>query len=103
MGARTIAFVSNVALPLVLVRRLNQHEFGLYKQVFLIVGSAVITLPVGFTMSAYYFLPREEAKGRIVLNGRGGNQAVALIAEVRSISQRGHGKAIVKRKSRLSN
>jgi O-antigen/teichoic acid export membrane protein len=68
MGARTIAFVSNVALPLVLVRRLNQHEFGLYKQVFLIVGSAVITLPVGFTMSAYYFLPREEAKGRIVLN-----------------------------------
>jgi len=44
-----------------------------------------------------------QLKGRIVLNGRGGNQAVALVAEVRSISQRGHGKAIVKRKSRLSN
>jgi len=68
MCAKTVAYAFNFALPLVLVRRLNQHEFGLYKQVFLIVGTAVITLPVGFGMSAYYFLPREEARGRVVLN-----------------------------------
>ena len=68
MGAKSIAFALNFALPLVLVRRLDQREFGLYKQVFLIVGTAVITLPVGFSMSAYYFLPREETRGRIVLN-----------------------------------
>jgi len=68
MCAKTIAYAFNFALPLVLVRRLNQHEFGLYKQVFLIVGTAVITLPVGFGMSAYYFLPREQARGRVVFN-----------------------------------
>jgi len=68
MCAKTVAYAFNFALPLVLVRRLNQHEYGLYKQVFLIVGTAVITLPVGFGMSAYYFLPREEARGRVVLN-----------------------------------
>lgn len=68
MCAKTIAYAFNFALPLVLVRRLSQHEFGLYKQVFLIVGTAVVTLPVGFGMSAYYFLPREEARARIVFN-----------------------------------
>lgn len=68
MCAKTIAYAFNFALPLVLVRRLSQHEFGLYKQVFLIVGTAVITLPVGFGMSAFYFLPREEARARIVFN-----------------------------------
>ena len=42
--------------------------------------------------------PELQLKGRIVLNRRGGNQAVALVAEMRSVSERGHGKAIVKRK-----
>ncbi len=68
MGARTIAFAFNFALPLILVRRLDQHDFGLYKQVFLIVGTAVVTLPMGFGMSAYYFLPREKERARIVFN-----------------------------------
>jgi len=68
MGARAIAFAFNLAVPLILVRRLNQHEFGLYKQVFLIVGTAVVTLPMGFGMSAYYFLPREKERARIVFN-----------------------------------
>jgi len=69
MCARMLAFTFNFALPLLLVRRLSQHEFGIYKQVFLLVGTAVITLPVGFGMSAYYFLPREsEQQGKIVFN-----------------------------------
>jgi O-antigen/teichoic acid export membrane protein len=59
MFAKTTAFVFNLALPLLLVRRLNQVEFGLYKQLFLIVATAVSILPLGFAMSAYYFLPRE--------------------------------------------
>jgi O-antigen/teichoic acid export membrane protein len=69
MFARTLAFVLGFALPLLLVRRLDQTQFGLYKQVFLIVGTAVNVLPLGFHMSAFYFLPRErERQGQIVLN-----------------------------------
>jgi hypothetical protein len=52
IGARILAFIFSFALPLLLVRRLSQHEFGVYKQLFLVVGTAVITLPLGFGMSA---------------------------------------------------
>jgi glycosyltransferase involved in cell wall biosynthesis/O-antigen/teichoic acid export membrane protein/2-polyprenyl-3-methyl-5-hydroxy-6-metoxy-1,4-benzoquinol methylase len=69
MMAKTAAFALGLALPLMLVRRLSQHDFGLYKQVFLIVGTALSILPLGVGMSAYYFLPRErERQGQIVFN-----------------------------------
>jgi O-antigen/teichoic acid export membrane protein len=69
MAAKALGFVFSFALPLVLVRQLSQYDFGLYKQVFLVVGTAVSTLPLGFVMSAYYFLPRRrEAGGAIALN-----------------------------------
>jgi hypothetical protein len=63
-ATKIAAFAVNVALPLVLVRRLNQHDFGLYKQVFLIVGTMITTLPLNFAMSALYFLGHEPEKGR---------------------------------------
>jgi len=69
MSARTAAFVLSFALPLLLVRRLDQASFGLYKQVFLLVGTAVNVLPLGFHMSAFYFLPRETTRrGEVVFN-----------------------------------
>jgi len=71
MFAKSTAFLFSLALPLLLVRRLSQTEFGLYKQAFLVVGTAVAILPLGFGMSAFYFLPREDdnsRKGRIVFN-----------------------------------
>jgi O-antigen/teichoic acid export membrane protein len=69
MSARTAAFVLSFALPLLLVRRLDQTSFGLYKQVFLLVGTAMNVLPLGFHMSAFYFLPREpERRGEVVFN-----------------------------------
>lgn len=69
MSAKTIGFVLSFALPLLLVRRMNQEEYGLYKQVFLVVTTAIGFLPLGFGMSAYYFLPREPEKRReVVLN-----------------------------------
>jgi O-antigen/teichoic acid export membrane protein/GT2 family glycosyltransferase/2-polyprenyl-3-methyl-5-hydroxy-6-metoxy-1,4-benzoquinol methylase len=69
MFAKTIAFIFSFALPLLLVRRLSQQEFGLYKQVFLVVGTALNILPLGVGMSAYYFLPRErERQGQVVFN-----------------------------------
>src|SRR5688572_7607344 len=69
MLGKSLAFVFGFALPLVLVRVLSQTEFGLFKQAFLVVGTASTILPLGFSMSAYYFLPRDnERKGPIVLN-----------------------------------
>jgi O-antigen/teichoic acid export membrane protein len=69
MSARTVAFVLSFALPLLLVRRLDQTAFGQYKQVFLVVGTAMNVLPLGFHMSAFYFLPREtERRGEVVFN-----------------------------------
>jgi O-antigen/teichoic acid export membrane protein len=69
VSARTVAFVLSFALPLILVRRLDQAAFGQYKQVFLVVGTAMNVLPLGFHMSAFYFLPREpERRGEVVFN-----------------------------------
>ena len=60
VAAKTLAFAFTIAIPLLLVRRMPQHEFGLYKQVFLVISSAVSVLPLGFGLTAFYFLPRDE-------------------------------------------
>lgn len=79
--AKTLAFAFSFALPLLLVRRLSREDFGLYKQVFLIIGTALYILPLGVGMSAYYFLPREvERKGQIIFNILLFNLAVGVIA-----------------------
>jgi O-antigen/teichoic acid export membrane protein len=65
-SAKALAFALGFALPLVLVRSLSQTEFGLYKQVFLLVNTAITILPLGFAMSAFYFLPRCESEPRRV-------------------------------------
>jgi O-antigen/teichoic acid export membrane protein len=66
---KVISFVLSLTLPLLLVRRLSTEELGLYKQAFLVVGSATLTLPLGVGMSAYYFLPREPKRGgQLMLN-----------------------------------
>jgi O-antigen/teichoic acid export membrane protein len=69
LGARLAAFAFGMVLPLLLVRRLDQRDFGIYKLVFLVVNTAVTLLPFGFSMSAYYFLPRErDRQGATVLH-----------------------------------
>jgi O-antigen/teichoic acid export membrane protein len=85
--ARTVSFVFSLALPLFLVRHLNQTEFGLYKQAFLVVSTIVNIVPLGFGMSALYFLPREPEKQRsavlniLLFNGAlSGLVCLALIA-----------------------
>jgi O-antigen/teichoic acid export membrane protein len=67
--AKTAGFAFSIALPLLLVRRLDREQYGLYKQVFLVVTTAMIVLPLGVPMSAFYFLPREPTRRReTVLN-----------------------------------
>ena len=70
-AAKAVAFALAFALPLLLVRRLSMEEFGIYKQLFLVVGSALVVVPLGFGMSAFYFLPRErdpKRRAQVVFN-----------------------------------
>jgi O-antigen/teichoic acid export membrane protein len=62
MAAKTTSFAFAVALPLLLVRRLSQQDLGLYKQAFFVVVTGTNLLPLGFALSAFYFLPRERTR-----------------------------------------
>ena len=67
--AKTVGFAFSIALPLLLVRRLDREQYGLFKQAFLVVTTAMTVLPLGVPMSAFYFLPREKTRQReTVLN-----------------------------------
>lgn len=71
MIAKTLAFIFAFALPVLLTRTLSQNEYGLFKQVFLIITTATALLPFGFGLSAYYYLPREKdatRRGQVILN-----------------------------------
>jgi O-antigen/teichoic acid export membrane protein len=68
-AANGLAFTMALLLPLLLVRKLSQAEFGLYKQAFQILATAVSLLYLNVSTSAYYFMPREpERKPQVVLN-----------------------------------
>lgn len=69
LTARLAAFVLTLMLPIILVRIFDKAQIGTYRQIFLVVGTAINVLPLGFTMSAFYYLPRErERRGLIVMN-----------------------------------
>jgi O-antigen/teichoic acid export membrane protein len=79
--AKTAGFALSIALPLLLVRRMDQEQYGLYKQAFLVITTAMTVLPMGFSMSAFYFLPREPERRRsTVLNIFVFNAAVGAAA-----------------------
>lgn len=68
-SARILAFAMTIPLPLVLVRTLDQSEFGLYKQVFQIMLTVLALAGLGVNMSVLYFLPRNpDKKPQIALN-----------------------------------
>lgn len=60
LAAKIIGFALSFALPLIIVRALTQDDVGHYREAFQVITNAVIILPLGFSMSAYYFLAREE-------------------------------------------
>src|SRR5579863_8217613 len=62
--AKSVGFVFSMALPLLLVRRMGREQYGLYKQAFLVVTTAMTVLPFGVPMSVFYFLPRETTRRR---------------------------------------
>src|ERR1700749_3199006 len=70
MLAKTLGFAFTFLLPPLVVRRLSQTDYGLFKKIFRVVGTATTVMPLGFGMSAYYFLPGEDGRRRaqVVLN-----------------------------------
>jgi O-antigen/teichoic acid export membrane protein len=67
--AKTAGFVLSLLLPLLLVRVLDQFRYGQYRQIFVLVNTAMSLLPLGVSFSAFYFFPREKERHRqIVLN-----------------------------------
>lgn len=56
-------------MPVLLVRIFNQHDFGVYKQVFLFIGTATSFAAFSVGVSAYYYMPREPQRGgQVALN-----------------------------------
>lgn len=69
MVANVIATVISFALPLVLVRTMSQADYGLYKQAFQIMASALALLNLQVAVSVFYFSAREpEKKLQVALN-----------------------------------
>lgn len=62
LAAKVTGFALNTVLPLLVVRYLTLENMGVYRQAFLVTSNAVLVLPLGFSMSAYYFLNREPEK-----------------------------------------
>lgn len=67
--AKLIGFGFSFLLPLMIVRFLTQDKVGLYREAFQVIMNATAILPLGFSMSAYYFLSREkEKRGAAIFN-----------------------------------
>lgn len=69
MTGRFIGFVVAFAIPMVLARLFDQHDFGTYKQLFLVFGTLLGVAQFGMAESLYYFLPFETTRsGAFVFN-----------------------------------
>ncbi|MBI2816611.1 MAG: lipopolysaccharide biosynthesis protein [Acidobacteria bacterium] len=69
MSGRMLSFIVTFCIPVVLVRVFSPTEYGTYKQIFLIFGTANAIAQFGMAESLFYFVPRSPAKaGRYVFN-----------------------------------
>ncbi len=67
--AKFVAAIFGLVLPIILVRVLNQHNFGVYKQVFLFIGTTTAFAAFSVGVSAFYYMPRQPHRGgQIALN-----------------------------------
>lgn len=66
---RALGFATTFMIPVVLVRVLDQSEFGTYKQIFLVYATLYGIAPIGMAECLYYFLPTDPARaGRFIAN-----------------------------------
>lgn len=68
-GANVVSFALSFAAPLLIVRLLSQSEFGVYKQSFQILSTALAVLNFQVASSTYYFMPRmPDKKLQVAMN-----------------------------------
>lgn len=68
-AAKIVGLVMSFLLPLLLVRKLDQNEYGLYKQAFQVLTTALSLLGLQVSGSVYYFIPRQpDKKAQIAMN-----------------------------------
>src|SRR5262249_40718640 len=86
MAGRTAGFVAAFAIPIVLVRVLDQAAFGTYKQLFLVAATLYGVGQLGMAESLFYFLPRAPGDGArylanaILALGAGGLACLVALA-----------------------
>jgi O-antigen/teichoic acid export membrane protein len=84
--AKLIGFAFSFALPLIIVRALQQSEVGTYRQAFQLISNLAALLPLGMSMSAYYYLVRDPRERNsaifniLLFNGAMGAIAAAAMA-----------------------
>jgi O-antigen/teichoic acid export membrane protein len=79
--ARALGFVFTLALPILMVRVFDKVQFGAYKQAFILIGTAQALLPLGFGVTAFYFLAREPGRRpAVILNIVLYHAAISLLA-----------------------
>lgn len=67
--AKIVGFALSFLLPLFIVRFLSQENVGLYRESFQVIMDVTTILPLGFSMSAFYFLSRERQRhGAAIIN-----------------------------------
>lgn len=92
-AGRALGFATTFMIPVVLVRVLDQGEFGTYKQLFLVYATLYGIAPVGMAECLYYFLPFDPKRaGRFVANSvlallaTGSVAAIVLAAFARALA-----------------
>ena len=67
--AKIVGYFFAFVFPLLVVRYLSKEEVGTYRLIFQIIVNAVGILPIGFSLSVYYFLSRsKENRARTIFN-----------------------------------
>jgi O-antigen/teichoic acid export membrane protein len=62
MAARLAGVALTFAVPMVLARVLVPASYGTFKQAWLLSQTLALVLPMGLSMSLYYFVPRDPAR-----------------------------------------
>ncbi len=69
LSAKIVGYFFAFLLPLLVVRVFTKEQVGVYRLIFQVIVDVAGILPVGFSLSVYYFLSRSsENRSRAILN-----------------------------------
>lgn len=93
-AARLLSAFVGIAIPMVVVRVVDQRTFGVYKQLFLVAETLLMLLGANLATSLYYLVPRNrERAGRVMrqtaalLGGMGAVAAATVLLGADALSR----------------